>query len=75
MNPPAGKDPSEPLPTAQLDNSQWQNDSVAWLGHSTTLFKTGDVAITFVPTRLSGRTLGADNLTLWGGHSKKRFLK
>ncbi|WP_144417809.1 hypothetical protein [Aggregatibacter actinomycetemcomitans] len=40
------------------------------------LFKTGDVAITFVPARhFSGRTLGADNPTLWGGHSKKRFLK
>ncbi|MBN6074945.1 hypothetical protein HYE60_06760 [Aggregatibacter actinomycetemcomitans] len=33
INPPAGKDPSEPLPTAQLDNSQWQNDSVAWAFH------------------------------------------
>lgn len=42
INPPAGKNPSEPLPTVQLDNSQWQNGSVAWLGHSTTLFKTGD---------------------------------
>ncbi|EGY35354.1 hypothetical protein SC1083_0049 [Aggregatibacter actinomycetemcomitans serotype e str. SC1083] len=49
--------------------------TIPWRGHSTTLLKTGDVAITFVPTRLSGRTLGADNSTLWGGHSKKRFLK
>ncbi|WP_155719834.1 hypothetical protein [Aggregatibacter actinomycetemcomitans] len=36
INPPAGKDPSEPLPTAQLDNSQWQNDSVAWAFHHPT---------------------------------------
>ncbi|OOF52171.1 MBL fold metallo-hydrolase [Rodentibacter trehalosifermentans] len=35
------KNPNAPLPTVKLDNSQWQNGSVAWLGHSTTLFKTG----------------------------------
>lgn len=40
LNPPKGKKPSEPLPSVKLDNSKWQNGSVAWLGHSTTLFQT-----------------------------------
>ena len=35
------KNPTEPLPTVKLDNSQWQNGSIAWLGHSTTMFQTG----------------------------------
>ena len=40
LNPPQGKNPSEPLPNVKLDNQLWKNGAVAWLGHSTTLFKT-----------------------------------
>lgn len=40
LNPPEGKKPTEPLPTVQLDNSKWRNGSVAWLGHSSTIFQT-----------------------------------
>ncbi|OOF57602.1 multidrug transporter [Rodentibacter myodis] len=34
------KNPNEPLPTVKLDNHQWQNGSVAWLGHSSVIFQT-----------------------------------
>lgn len=42
FNPPVGKVPREPLPSEALDFSAWKNGSVAWLGHSTILFRTGD---------------------------------
>ncbi|WP_386688523.1 MBL fold metallo-hydrolase [Lonepinella sp. MS14437] len=40
--PPAGKQPSEPLPSLKLDISQIENGSFTWLGHSTVLFKLND---------------------------------
>lgn len=41
LNPPPGKHPAEPLPALPLDNSKLRDGSVAWLGHSTVLFRSG----------------------------------
>lgn len=38
-NPPAGKQPSEPLPTVALNPQAMQNGDFVWLGHSTVLMK------------------------------------
>lgn len=41
-NPPAGKHPSEPIPTVPLDTSALKNSSFVWFGHSSLLFKMAD---------------------------------
>lgn len=41
-NPPAGKHPSEPIPTVPLDTSALKNGSFVWFGHSSLLFKMAD---------------------------------
>lgn len=38
-NPPAGKQPSQPLPSEKLNVSAMQNGDFIWLGHSTLLMK------------------------------------
>lgn len=39
LNPPKGKNPSEPLPTDILDKTKLTDGSVVWLGHSSVLMK------------------------------------
>ena len=45
LNPPEGKQPSEPLPSITLDKSAVVNNSFTWFGHSTVLFKTADLTV------------------------------
>ncbi|WP_052122351.1 MBL fold metallo-hydrolase [Chelonobacter oris] len=45
LNPPEGKQPSQPLPSVTLDKSAVINNSFTWFGHSSVLFKTADLTI------------------------------
>lgn len=48
-NPPAGKQPAEPLPSVALDLPALKNGCFAWLGHSTVLLRQADATLLFDP--------------------------
>ena len=45
ISPPAGKNPSAPLPGVKYDAAALQNAKFAWFGHSTVIFKLDDKVI------------------------------
>lgn len=49
LNPPAGKQPGEPLPTVAIDARAIVDGSVTWLGHATVLVRIGGRTLLFDP--------------------------